>query len=912
MLKIEFLGGPQDRRKFLNHFDSENETWVVSDLKLKFEIQNHIFKEKEYYEDHSVLRISELWQSLLKRQNPEMQLCSAEWIQAWLKSRLSQEVDFDLGPNAYKTFFEAMNLFAPLYLGEPGTGRMKEWLRENPSSLARWGGWFLITEKYFEELVARKKVCQYWAVSLLQNQVQWAQVWKKKIIFDLGLQISHLEAEIIRSLSRDLDIVVLIPNPEIRKSYSYLFRPYETILSEAQSVFPSETPALTPSRSFQKIKAPGVLGEIKMAVETIRHWIETGTRAEGIALVAPDIETYWPILRPLLDKEGILYQKSQVIRWSALPIAYTWLARLKMSAGQVSYDQLEVATYSSLTEPPRFEEFYSLFYEILGTQDLARHPAIEQAFKAHFRASDRLSRDEFFGFATQSFSVCLQALRRQGFGREVDSAELSFSCIELVFKEIFSQTAAQEELLLSDWIFWLERILTKKEKTLEKGAENGIHLANISGADSLSIIRKYYLGLSENLLKKTQRRSLISGEEVQKLASETGYFFEDPDIVPAEFDLGWQELGGGVNVYSYPETGFNGAADAASAIWLSLQAEELKYQEPRLVWDYETQIFQSQLAGENAEESLFPQLVSNESKGLSLSVSQIETYLKCPYILLAQKFFRQEDRPLSDMEVDRRTSGSLIHAILEYILKNPDFPRVTEKQIGDQLDVIQKESELKFLDASIWKALKKKYAKVSLQFIEAEKDYRAQFPGFKSSYLEQDFSLRWDQARKSFLDASKTTSGVLLRGRMDRIDEDQSGNLVLYDYKSSKGSYKNWGSWLKDHRLQLLIYILAIDDQGIPALQGKKAIGAFYYILKDMSRSLGLKLKISEQGLYNIENKKNEIDESSFEALKSETRELLFQTIQAILDGKFPAQPQDPSDCPKCRWRTQCRAPHLI
>ncbi len=926
MLRLEYLFSPNDREKYLENFltqyESENSSgssWIVSDLKLKFEIQERIIEKRGFFEDFSVLRVSELWNQLAKRKFPEIFLTSPEWIQSWLKTQLSQDEDLKLGPQAFKTVFEAMNLFYPIVLSDGagttspargGSNQFKDWLRENPTSLAQWGGWYLLAEKYILELLNQKKVCRYWIPGLLQNKINWDQSWDRPFLFDLGMQISMIEAELILSLSNFYDVTVLIPLPPEKDQFKFLYKPYDFLL-KGRPYPTAATHLSSPSQEsrIQRIRVPGILSEAKWSIGQIRKWIESGVSSRSILLAAPDIEQYWPILQPLLSAEGIPISKAKVIRFSSLPRAFSWLARLKISSGQVSYDQLELATYYGLKNPPRFEKFYSLFSEILGVEDLSRNPDIEKSFSTEYQGHSLISRDQFFGFSASHFEVNIQeGLNFQNSGKPHGGN--SFEVIEWSFKEIYTHSTEKDYLKLSDWIFWLERILTKKEKLIQTGQEEGIHLTNISSADSLAYPFRIYLGLSENLLKKTHRSSLLSGEEVAKINSDIGFYFEDPDLVPVEFDLYWQKRSKGELIYSHPETGFNGAADSAISFWLAQENEVLRFQEPVLVWDSNMNSALTLVTNHSSDRNSQGQL-SNHSLE-SLSVSQIEKFRDCPYILLAQKYFRQEDNPVVDLEVDRRTSGTIHHALFEFIIKNENLDQLKDEVILAELDRLKELSELRYLSKSLWQALRNKLMKKGREFIRAESNYRKSFPLVRKFHLEKEFSVYWDLEKKRFLPQKNEQGQVVrIKGRIDRIDEDSEGRLLLIDYKNSNNGYRHWNKWIDDNQLQLLIYMLAIHDSAVEEFAGQSIVGAFYYIIKNMSRTFGLKRIEVPQSLFEVDNAKSGISEESFQKLMEETRQVIHDLMSLISQGHFPAQPRDQNDCPDCRWRTQCRAKHL-
>ena len=97
-----------------------------------------------------------------------------------------------------------MNLMAPLLGNFSGPQKIREWFGINTESLQRWGGWYLLAEELFDTLIKEKRTSLYWLSSLLQSQdLDWQVYWNRPLIFDLGSQITQVEAEIIKNLSQD-------------------------------------------------------------------------------------------------------------------------------------------------------------------------------------------------------------------------------------------------------------------------------------------------------------------------------------------------------------------------------------------------------------------------------------------------------------------------------------------------------------------------------------------------------------------------------------------------------------------------------------------------------------------------------------------------------------------------------------
>ncbi len=889
MLNVSLLRNPSEKVAFLQQFDAQSATWVVSDLRNKFEVQQTILKKQDYYEDFSVLRASELWRILLKRVYPEMKLVSSEfvstWVQEQVKKRMQQDQGMQLGNNAHQVVAEMMDLMASVHSHSLGPERMIEWLRENPESLQRWGGWYLLSDDFFKIMTEQNYLSPRWSAAYLQNQTEWSSFWNRPLIFDLGSQLSQVEADLIRSLSRDVDVLVLVPEPEWKNEFEYLLKPYQFLQAEAQSKKPVQ-PMESHFQSFAKaLRFSGVLAEAKKACELTRQWLEAGVSPEKISIIAPDIEKYWPMLQPLLETEGIPCAKDQFSRMQTLPAVSQWLAELRLAAKEVRYADLENAVYQSENPVLRYEEFYSLFAELISASDLKRHDVIAKSFQAQFNLNDEISRDEWLGFSARCWK-----------------AKGDFEPLEICFREILSNAESHLQMRVSSWIHLMELIAAKKEVRLQKGARKGIQLTNLSAGDSLVSHHRIFLGLTESMLK-SQNSNLLSPKEVLALSQELGFFLEHPEVSNLEFDLSWlAENHATQSYYFYPQTGFSGGAEAPSALWLKKSDESSQALcEPRFNrWDY---VLQTDLLSWDENEKQVIQL----NKAISLSPSSIEAYRKCPFTFATQKIFRLNDLPVMDLDVDRRTRGLVSHELLEKLCMEPRRFDWSREEIQQILESLKIKLGLQSMDAFIWEGLKERHVQMALRFLKFEQEWQRLHPQTRVLGTEKRFEFYWDLEKKNL----SKTGGWKIAGRIDRLDHDEQGHVVLIDYKQSLGELKNHNKWLEKNQLQLALYTLALEEGVIEGIEASEVVGAFYYVLKNMNRDRGFKVEEAAGSLFNLDKKGNKIKSAEKKELLESIRAVVQDVITQMQSGVFSAEPLEPHKCGECNWKNLCRAPHL-
>jgi ATP-dependent helicase/nuclease subunit B len=887
MLSVVALHSPIQKLDLFQRFDPVNTTWVVSDLRNKFEFQQLVLEKQNFFEDLSVYRASELWRFLLKKTRPEIQLISKDVIRVWLAEQIEKDHS-NLSQQTEQVVIDMMDQMASVFLHPEGTTRMQDWLRENPESLQRWGTWYLLAEKYSQKLIDNNRASPSWIAAILLNENQWESFWKRPLVFDLGSQLSVTEAELIFSISKTCDVTVLMPQPSWGENFKYLLQGYEYLLSKANSL--QKTEKTNPkSGETRALRFSGVLGEAKAAVAMARLWLDQGVPAHQIALIAPDVEKYWPVLHTLLETEGIPCAKDVSIRLQTLPSVGLWISDLKLAAGQVIFSDLENSYAFEPKNNLAFEEFYSLFSEMLSAQDLRRHQEIQNSFSTKFSGGDILTTEQWIGFAASHW-------RANG----------DFAPLEIILREFMTQVESSQSLKLSSWIQLLESLTSKKEIRVQKGNLSGVQITNLSSADSVTFSHRFFLGLSESQIRES-KRAMLTPKEVLNIASQLGFYLQHPEVSQLEFDLGWNNENLTAQTFlSFPQTGFAGGAEAPAALWLSHnQVSSI----PAVRWD---QLISQKPNSLRLQEDLGLQArpALRLADKISLSPSSLETYRKCAFIFASQKIFRLADLPTVDLDVDRRTRGQLAHAVLEKICEEPRRFDWKAEEIRDLILTLREPLNLLSMDNFVWLGLVEKHVQMALRFLQFESAWKNQFPETKVAGREVSLEFAWDLETGKL--RPKTEGLWKIRGKIDRVDSDRSGNLVILDYKmTAQQKNGNAGNWLKDNQLQLALYMLAVESGAVAEIPASQVVGAFFYVLKNLNRDRGMKLEENAGTLFDLDKKKNRLNSEQKRELLEAIEKVVQQTILGISKGEFPASPLDESDCKTCSWRSLCRAPHL-
>lgn len=851
----------------------KNATWVVSDLRSKFEIQQKILREKSFIESNDVLRASELWQTLLRRFFPQIRILSSDIVRSIVKDKLV-EFDLKLGANSDQVLCDFMDQMAPIIFHPQGVAKFNEWLTENNRAMQRLGDWVRLAAAFSNIFISQKKIAPAWITTILaahldENKIK--NIWDRKLIFDLGSDISQSEVDIIKIISKLVDCCVLIPEGPVAKKYDILLRPYNDL--KTYKVLDKKTEAT--SRLEYAFRFSGMLAEIKHAVATARSWLEQGIKPENIFILAADIESYWPVLHHFFKIEGIPVNKQSTTRLHSMPEMRNWISNLKVNMGEISFSDLETVCYHNLKSksfsPIRTEDFYALFKSLLGPEDLNRKESIKSAYEKKYSSAEKLSLDEFLAQAIKAW-------------------DQDYHCewLEVALKELLMKGDQSDKLQFSTWIFYLESILSKKEILISEAQNDGVIVTTLLSGDSKNAKRRIFLGLTDSQFKKPAL-SMILPQEILSFNLNYGFYLPLAEVNQNFFEIEWLATAQAEeDHFCFPATRFDGTLETPLQFWMAKRFNSGKRIEdldlPQLTrWDeIQNENF---LCRDHAVQVKMVRLPT-------LSASSFEKYRKCPFVFYAEKILQLKSPSQVDLDWDKMTKGSLSHALLEKLLQDPLRLNYEKFEIEELIESLKLNLKLPYLDQNIWPGTKEKYTQMAFRFLAAEKEWRAQYPQSKTIARELNFEFEF--------------ADFIWKGKIDRIDSDGK-SLVLLDYKSSSYKTNSWSKWLSENELQLAIYTWVLEE----FLFQQDVVAAFYYVLKNMDRSTGFKLKDIDCQLYDVQRKKSQISKEEKAQLMSSLKSLIEQSLQQIKQGNFTPDPSDSEICNDCQWRKLCRAPHL-
>ena len=919
MLRIQPIRSPLDAQRLLKNFDPKTTTWLVSDLKSKLDLNRQLLKATSFVPGTSVLRASELWKTLLTRTRADLQIVSREFALTLMSERLSKlELEWAHAPGVAQALFDYMTQLMPLLAHPSGQEIMTDWFARNEASRARWSRWFELSVQIWNLFLEEGFLAAPWVSGVLVNEPDLSKVWTKPLVIDLGADLTQVEADLLLVLGDYLDVLVLRPEPAWRGEYKQTLMAYEVLEGKVGASreellpFVDAKPSVTSYRKYTTM-----IAEVKDATAQVRQWLESGdVKASDIAIVAPDIEPYWFALSNYLEIEGVPVQKDRVRRLHGFSDIALWLSQLRLKTGGFDESDLELALYSQSAierKPITYEKFRVLYSAVYGREDLARDLKIAKAFEIDLEPSSFVARDEFLVWSMKFLPLNFDLGRA-----------------ELGVKRILSECPESLSLPVHRWMAYLEQVLARVEVRISDGDPEGVSCIRLSSAENSPARKMILLGLTESALKKSLSTSILYSD-LWSLSQEFGFHLASEDQAQLEFESRWLiEAGDRELILSFPETDFNGAAQAPSWLWVKGsrdKGEAVNVTLPSVTrWDEIQKGGITAVASERAwsvsevatfarstAEDFFDEPLTPYAQGLvdSLSPSKIEAYLECPFIFAAKHLFKLADDSELDLEIDPLRRGSLMHAVFGGLTAEPMRFDLSDDEIASLVETARDEAKIQFADPRLWPPLKARHVDLARRFLAFERDYRAKFPEVKT--VQREFKVEgFLQPSTGRLSVEPSDGALKFSGRIDRIDEDSSKNIALFDYKSSAGSLKQFGSWIPNNKVQLLLYSLAIEG-GLTELKPRPVMAALYYVSRPLGRDTGFMVEDGEQKLFEITNKRkrNRITIEKKDELYREGESLIQKAVQGMLKGEFGPNPRDPKLCLSCKWSSLCRTPHL-
>ena len=904
MLSFVNLSHPLQLKELVGQYDPLKDTWIVSDLKSKQEIQNESIKKFGYFTDEAILRASDFWRLWIRRIDPTLSLVSSDFIKSLVQNFVDQHgKKIDLLDSEVSTLARALQEFAPIHLHPSSYEVLQDWLTQEQQISKiekKWQKWFQHSKVCLNYILQQHNVIDAkWAAAYLQSIDLNLIQWPRRVFVDLGSELSSVEMGLFRELAQKQDVVIITPNPDWSHKFENLLGVYKDNFGygKSQNLTASFDKSLKPE---QFVRLSTQLAEIKFAVAKSRQWVDAGVSLKNISIVAADIERYWPVLQYYLDVEGLPYSKDTVAQINSLGDVQNLLAILKNYSQDVGWDSLEKIYFSKESDGQQYEKFKALFYQLYDSDDLARDQKIKDLYYKKINFSEDMSRDEFLSFLVKTWL-------------QTPSSVTKSEIFETIFKDFLAQSL-NVQLKASRWIMFLKNRLSSKEITLKRSSAGGLNVLSLMSAQMSDSTHKIYLGLNDELYAK-KNKTLMSHNDAVSIKRDFDLSIDCSEESYLDFNLRWQAMAATENTYfTSAHLSFESDPLNASLFFIeNLPKSEIL--SPEL-----TRADEMQKSLRSAEFKSFQDLSNakrlqqdlqgyEEKIGVEpfkkLSVSDIENYAQCSFKLLASRGFKLRDYAQVGIDLDNRDKGNLTHALFEFLLEEMQKATPNEEQIAEHLEKKRVEFGLYKGQDLFWGIQKTKFLKLAQKFISFESKRVQHF----RSEVEKEYSLYFDLKNKVF--SLEPTQGdyYTFNLRIDRIDQNKNQRYyIVYDYKSGASALPTAKKFISQHQFQMLLYLSALKlNVEDPSL----VKGALYYLYKSFDLSKGA---IDKQiGLQDFEfSSRNSSLVDSLEELDQQFLEAISSLLTNLNTGVFKTNPLEIKICSDCDWKKLCRAPHLI
>lgn len=465
----------------------------------------------------------------------------------------------------------------------------------------------------------------------------------------------------------------------------------------------------------------------------------------------------------------------------------------------------------------------------------------------------------------------------------------AFEAMVNLFDELIDvgQIFSDECVDLQDFIANLNMYLGGRYYTYRESSE-GVLVLSPAMLRGLKFDKVYVPGMVEGEFPRDFRPDWLLKDWERAAFNEKGYAFDTLDILLEKEEEAFDFIltSARAGYFSYPNL-----ADDNSAVLMSSYLE-------KLLGTYATSIENLRLESTyNFEGRDYPvpepgvisditrDKLGEYFKERPFSATAFNMYGECPY-----KFFLARVLNLSPPEEEGEYTalarGTVLHKILETFFKNH-----SEGLKANKLDEYVDEIKALTHDIMVGHNLKENFLHPLL--FEIEKNQIAEsIINYIASYLKQagdfkpiHFEMGFGYEREFAFDFAPD---ILFSGKIDRIDEDPKGRLVVFDYKS--GSTPDIKQIEEGTNLQMPLYIMACEQ----LLKQPVAGGAFISLKKaDVDNIL---VRDRDLPFVSKRRKKGILSQEQWDELMTDVKSIIREYADNIRAAHFPIQPKK---CPK-------------
>lgn len=294
---------------------------------------------------------------------------------------------------------------------------------------------------------------------------------------------------------------------------------------------------------------------------------------------------------------------------------------------------------------------------------------------------------------------------------------------------------------------------------------------------------------------------------------------------------------------------------------------------------------------------------------VSLGITAVEDYLACPYRFFLKYLLKIRTLPAESLLPAAVDLGQFYHQVLADFCDHYRDQRFTRDNFDQYLIYLEgliqaqlgawQSAAANDLVRAVLAAEEEQIRKTLRRWLLAEIEWAKLTDNrFRPHATELEFGETAAPEGTGALRLAGDQFQMLISGRIDRLDSDDAGNFIVYDYKLGRGPSAS--DILDAKKLQLPIYLLAVE-QGL--FSAGKGLGGAYLGLKAPSRSSGGIWR--KEALNIVWRSKNALNHSEWEEWLERTKAVLIAAGRGISQGQFRLTEEN---CPDyCEYAGCCR-----
>jgi ATP-dependent helicase/nuclease subunit B len=218
-----------------------------------------------------------------------------------------------------------------------------------------------------------------------------------------------------------------------------------------------------------------------------------------------------------------------------------------------------------------------------------------------------------------------------------------------------------------------------------------------------------------------------------------------------------------------------------------------------------------------------------EVRPRSLSVTQIETWMRDPYAIYARYILGLKSLPKLDVSPDAADYGTLIHNVMDIFSKKYQY-NLPRDALDRLIEIGDKEFKLILKYPSVWAFWWPRFLRIAKWFVSIEANRR------------KEITRTYSEIR-GIIEIKAPGGPFQLTAKADRIDELKDGTLRIIDYKTGSPPSKN--EVAAGFAPQLPLEALIIQAGGFDDISGKSVSDLNYWRLRG-SNPAGEVLSVSD------------------------------------------------------------------